>query len=180
MKFITGGSVIVGLPGNSPYRGFDDLPHKKKSVGDYCVDYYEYPNSKGSKPKTNVNYHTAAKLCKKRGKRLCTEAEWERSCKGPRNLAFPYGNQFNPNYCSTQDVNGKNRKKASAGKFSRCRGAYGTSDMSGNVSEWVKEGVTKGGAADRPKWAVTCSSRAPVPKSKKSGMIGFRCCANPQ
>ena len=41
------------------------------------------PNVRGQKPFVMKSFEAAEKWCRERGKRVCTEQEWELGCEGP-------------------------------------------------------------------------------------------------
>jgi formylglycine-generating enzyme required for sulfatase activity len=157
-------------------------------VASFCIDEYEYPNQPGVLPVTNVSWEDAQRVCASEGKRLCTEEEWEKACKGPGNARFPYGNEFDANLCNTKDPQNRDRKLAEAGRFSQCRSGYQVADLSGNVGEWTSSDsgdgssgkIQKGGASDRSVQAVRCSARASTAPTERKQTVGFRCCADVQ
>jgi formylglycine-generating enzyme required for sulfatase activity len=187
MHYVAGGSVRLGSSPEDPLRKAGEKPNTPTYVAAFCIDLYEYPNQPGAAPKTNVSWSEAKQFCEGQGKRLCSEAEWERTCKGPANQRFPYGNEFNPNVCATQNADGQKRTVAGAGGWAGCRSNFGVYDLSGNVREWTSSPVApgqpayvlKGGAADEPDWAVRCAVRMPAGPSTKSYLVGFRCCNKP-
>jgi len=152
----------------------------------YCIDLYEWPNEAGRVPKIAAGYSESEALCKKAGKRLCSEDEWEKACKGPGNLRFPYGAAFNADACNTQDAQTNPRKIALAGSFSGCRSGYGVYDLSGNAAEWTSspfeggsaERAVKGGNSTRPAFDDRCSSRRRLATATHDVNVGFRCCAD--
>jgi serine/threonine protein kinase/formylglycine-generating enzyme required for sulfatase activity len=187
MAFVPAGPFKMGSAGDDPMHNFEEKRLETVEVTGFCVDYYEFPNSKAQKPVTNVTWFQAQELCKAKGKRLCEEAEWEKACKGPGMSRYPYGNSWDPDKCNTQDAEGNDRELAEQKAFPKCKSGYNTINMSGNASEWtgstfspaVKDRVHKGGASNRPDWATRCANRANLAPSSKQPFVGFRCCADP-
>ena len=187
MRFIAAGEISLGSAKGDPLRDFGDLGLRREVVGAYCVDRLEYGAGGGQLPLTGVSWARASGLCQKVGKRLCTEAEWERGCKGPGGRRFPYGDRFDPEACVTQDDEGEERPLAPGGSKAGCRSAFGLADMSGNAAEWTstpfKAGVSdyavKGGSGDQPDFAVRCASRKNMAPGASSARVGFRCCSAP-
>ncbi len=62
-------------------------PNDMVEVGATCVDRFEAPNVQGQFPLVMESGVSAEKWCGRRGKRLCTDAEWEEACSGPQHLA---------------------------------------------------------------------------------------------
>src|SRR5579871_2410845 len=183
MRPVAAGSFKIGTANDDPMKDYDEKTLHPVDVGAYCIDIYEYPNRRGAVPKTNVAWNDAKSLCESKSKRLCTEEEWEKACKGPGNARFPYGNQFDANSCNTEDENSDARPLAASGRYSRCRSGYGVADMSGNVNEWTAspfsggtEMTQKGGSFDRPDFAARCSARKRSAPGARSPNVGFRCC----
>ena len=188
MKFIPAGSFKMGSAAGDPMRNFEEKRLESVQVDGFCIDYYEYPNGKRVKPRTNVSWYQAKSLCERKGKRLCTESEWEKACKGKKNFRFPYGNRWRPEICNTEDAEGQDRPLATAIDFPRCRSSYSIIGMSGNAAEWtaskfspgLRDRVHRGGSADKPNWAARCANRGNLAPGQKNSMLGFRCCANPK
>ena len=188
MKLIPAGSLTFGSSPSDPMRNFGENLATKIDVPAYCIDYYEYPNSKSHNPTTGVTWNQAKSTCERKGKRLCSEAEWERACKGPSNLRFSYGNSWDPGRCNTEDEQGNPRPVAGAVAFPKCRSAFNVFALSGNVEEWTADSfrpgapskTVKGGAADRPDWASRCAARRGVSSKTSKPTLGFRCCADAQ
>jgi serine/threonine protein kinase/formylglycine-generating enzyme required for sulfatase activity len=188
MVLVKGGSFKMGSSGADPMRNFGELSHRSVTTNAYCIDYYETPNSSRRKPVTGVTWSRAKSACETRGKRLCTEAEWEKACKGPAGYRFPYGNRYDADRCNTEDENGNSRELGTARDFGKCRSGYGLFNMSGNAEEWTADSysagsnkrVAKGGATNRPDWASRCAARRAQNPRSSSPTLGFRCCADPQ
>ncbi len=187
MRYIPAGSLRMGSAPDDPLRKPGEKPNTPTFVAAFCIDLYEYPNQPGSQPRVNVNYFSAQKMCADQGKRLCSEREWERTCKGPGNRRFPYGDDYNANACATQDQGGAPRGISSSGGWSGCRSSFGVYDLSGNVREWTSTPiapgqasyVVRGGSASQPDWAVRCAVREAALPSTQSHTLGFRCCRDP-
>ena len=95
-------------------------------------------------PVVQVTYEMAKKYCAYRGKRLPTEAEWEKAARGLDGGKFPWGNGNTAPVCTKdqQQANYKDCKATSpveVGSLKPGEGPYGTFDMGGNVREWVAD-----------------------------------------
>lgn len=185
MRTVPAGSFKMGTSKDDPMMGFDERGLSAVELTAFCIDQYEYPNRRGATPTGSVSWQEARRLCEAKGKRLCSEEEWERACKGPGNARFPYGSGFDPEACNTEDEAGEDRTVAPAGRFARCRSGFGVWDLSGNLAEWTaspyeagSDKTLKGGSFDRPDYAARCSARkAGAPAGKWAG-VGFRCCSS--
>jgi serine/threonine protein kinase/formylglycine-generating enzyme required for sulfatase activity len=188
MKVVPGGAFKMGTsPEEEP--GFDERQLVSVQVASFCIDEYEFPNQVGVRPMVNVTWWDAKQACEKVGKRLCTEEQWEKACKGPGNSRFPYGNEFNADTCNTADASDVARPIAESGRFKECRSiGYGVADLSGNVAEWtaspIKQDLAvmtqKGGNSAGTKYAARCSYRVGGAAKRAEDAVGFRCCAGVQ
>ncbi|TNE50309.1 MAG: hypothetical protein EP343_08690 [Deltaproteobacteria bacterium] len=187
MVYFATSRFLYGSATNDELRSFNEASLRSQLTPAFCIDTHEFPG-KGQIPLTQVTLDKARWYCRRVGKRLCTEIEWERACKGEAIFRYPYGNRYEPAICNTRDKYNKNRKVTASGGFPLCVNSYGLYDMSGNVAEWTTSPYFKGssrytirgGAANRPDWAVRCASRSSAGPKQTKPMLGFRCCATPQ
>ncbi len=178
MRPVAAGSFKMGTAPGDPMMGFDEKALSAIEVGAFCIDTFEYPNKKGVAPTSSVGFADAKRMCEAQSKRLCSESEWEKSCKGPGGAKWPYGNGFDANTCNTEDDIGDARSLSPAGRFAKCRSGFGVADLSGNVAEWTSDRVIKGGSFASGDYAVRCSARKNGASFAKSSEVGFRCCAD--
>ena len=92
------------------------------------------------RPVVNVDWADADAYCRWTGKRLPTEAEWEKAAKGNHDWRFPWGN-IEP---TTKHLNYNQRwigekTLMPVGSYEAGKSPYGLYDMAGNVWEWVQD-----------------------------------------
>jgi formylglycine-generating enzyme required for sulfatase activity len=81
MAWIPPGTLRVGTPADRVPRVADEEPAGTfAEMSGFYIDQLPYPNEPGAIPTTNVTRDEAEQLCAGKGKRLCTELEWERAC----------------------------------------------------------------------------------------------------
>lgn len=168
MKCIPGGPFLRGsnLPSRDEDSGKmvnDESPEATVTVSAFLMDTYEvtfsqfqdciragkcraaHPNYTGySNPKMpmlGVNWFDSRDYCAFVGKRLPTEAEWEKAARGENGDTHPWGNA--PADCKHAIIQENGKKGCGPGTTadvgSRPAYRYGLYDMAGNSWEWVSD-----------------------------------------
>jgi len=228
MVFVPAGDFIMGSPPADLYRtaDVDEFPQRKVWVDDFYIDVHEVTNAQykvyldsmrveaptkwvdgnyglgeDGMPVISLSWEDAAAYARFVGKRLPTEAEWEKAARGTDGRIYPWGNSFDRIYANNGD------HLMPIMSYPLGASPYGAFDMAGNAAEWVDgwyaqyprtaadvlprdlpdrhdvfkkdRRVYRGGSWNTfPKY-LRCANRESTPDGKRWVYVGFRCVMDP-
>ena len=164
MVYNPGGAFLMGskpTDGVALETGVDEQPQHRVDLPGYFIDRYEvtvgdyrkfveatghrspriWENNQYAKPSDDhpvidVNWDDADSYCHWAGKRLPTEAEWEKAARGTDGRRWPWGNQWIAGAANIQSD--PRHWTAPVGSYPLDKSPYGVFDMAGNAMEWTE------------------------------------------
>jgi formylglycine-generating enzyme required for sulfatase activity len=194
MVWIPTGILHAGSePDDVPRVADIEPPGVDFPLAGFYIDLLPWPNEVGAIPTTNVTRDEAARLCDGKGKRLCSELEWERACKGPDGARYEYGAAYDARVCTAglaADVSARHP----SGERTACHSGFGVLEMHGGAWEWTDStwlrgaasraegslGVVRGGNDPAGELATRCAFAKAAAPGTRSPATGFRCCVGPR
>jgi serine/threonine-protein kinase len=216
MVYVPAGMFIMGsMDGDS-----DEQPVHEVYLDAFWIDKYEVTNAQyaqcvaagacaeplgnnyqdpaySNHPVVYVTWTDAKGYCEWAGRKLPTEAEWEKAARGTDGRVYPWGNQEPLPSMANYDFEKDNRGGTLiVGSYPESESPYGVLDMTGNVEEWTSSSkrsypyspedgreetgrygdrVLRGGSFLTDAEYIVSSSRWGNRPSGRYSMTGFRC-----
>lgn len=166
MVLIPAGEFRMGSWDDDEYAYLNEKPAHSVYLNAFYIDQYEVTTTRyakffqetnreaplpwsdqvlkqnGRKPVIGVAWNDAVAYCAWTGKRLPTEAEWEKAARGTDQRLYPWGNET-PSEQRANFSRGYDFKNYEAltdvGSYEAGKSPYGVYDMAGNVAEWTAD-----------------------------------------
>jgi formylglycine-generating enzyme required for sulfatase activity len=223
MVEIPAGEFVMGFDGTQALE--DERPAHRVWLDGYSMDQYEVTTAQyaaflaaqprpapwqwesvnlalhGDRPVIGVDWHDADAYCRWKGKRLPTEAEWEKAARGTDGRLYPWGNHVPTDKLANFALGARfsySQVLMPVQSHEAGKSPYGLFHMAGNVWEWVSDWyganyyehspeknptgpeqgqfkVLRGGSwSDLPKYLLTYG-RFKLPPETRNSYTGFRC-----
>jgi iron(II)-dependent oxidoreductase len=170
MVVVPAGPFLMGT--NFERADAQDRPQHAVRVAEYRIDKYPVTNAQYARflaatghrrpstwkdgrippgellqPVTLVNWYDAQAYARWAGRRLPTEAEWEKAARGTDGRRWPWGSSMDPKRLNTYYNIGS---ATNVDAYKDGVSPYGAFDMAGNVAEWVEDDFLPYAGSDAP------------------------------
>src|SRR5262245_6966606 len=223
MADIPAGEFVMGFDGTQALE--DERPSHRPWVDRFSIDRHEVTAAQygiflnaikrpapwqwetvdlslyGDRPVIGVDWFDADAYCRWKGKRLPTEAEWEKAARGTDGRLYPWGNQVPAKDLANFALGARFSYALvlmPVTAYEQGQSPFGLYQMAGNVYEWVQDWyganyyevspvrnpqgpergqykVLRGGSwSDLPKYLLTFG-RFKLPPETRNSYAGFRC-----
>ncbi len=184
MVYVPAGEFTMGSREDDPDALGDERPQHTVYLSAFWIDQTEVTNEQYGRcvaagacqaspyadrgpfndpdyPVVGVSWHDAKAYCQWVGRRLPTEAQWEKAARGTDGRTYPWGDTFGSSRLSFCDANCEYEHKddlandgfpytAPVGSYPTGASPYGALDMAGNVWEWCQDWFDADYYADSP------------------------------
>jgi formylglycine-generating enzyme required for sulfatase activity len=167
LLFVPAGNFLMGSTDADPLASYDEKPQHTVYLDAFWIDQTDvtnkmyalcvahnacqppsnissttHPNYYGNSGSDNypvvyVSWSDTTAYCKWAGRRLPTEAEWEKAARGTDGSIYPWGNDVPNN--TLLNYNSIVGDTTTVGSYSSGASPYGVLDMAGNVAQWVND-----------------------------------------
>jgi len=214
MVAVPAGQFLMGSDGDD-----DEKPQHRVTLDGFHIDKYEVTNALYGKfmsatgrrapeywndskfnspqqPVVGVSWQDADAYCRWAGKRLPTEAEWEKAARGTDGRRYPWGDQWEASRANSRESGRGSTVEVSS--YPTGASPYGAYNMAGNVWEWAgdwydkeyykrspdrnpkgpdagTDRVVRGGSWDSSPFALRAADRGSDAQDSRLNYLGFRC-----
>jgi len=167
MVYVPAGDFYMGSSDSDASADDDEKPMHPVYLDEFWIDQFEVTNTafarfveatgyqtgaekegrsrnwrnaaegKDDHPVVDVSWNDAVAYCEWVGKRLPTEAEWEKAARGTDGKIWPWGNDWDEDKANSKEA-GPGHTTA-VGSYPDGASPYGGMDMAGNAWEWVAD-----------------------------------------